>query len=67
MSSNGGNTDLFGVWHPAAGPREYVHDHVRIEHMLADGTQSPLDGALHPDRSRPGLQFKGADAAPYAI
>ena len=54
---------------PRLGPREYADDHVRIEHMLFEGTQTPLDCALHPDRSRPGLglEFKGADAAPYAI
>lgn len=48
---------------------EYFHDHVRIEHMLFEGALTPVDGALRPDRSRPGLglEFKRADAAPYAI
>jgi L-alanine-DL-glutamate epimerase-like enolase superfamily enzyme len=34
---------------------EYFHDHVRIESMLFDGTLSPRDGYLEPDRTRPGL------------
>ncbi len=48
---------------------EYFHDHVRIEQMLFEGALTPVDGALRPDRSRPGLglEFKRADAAPYAI
>jgi len=48
---------------------EYFHDHVRIEHMLFDGALTPVDGALHPDRSRPGLglEFKRADAAGFAL
>jgi L-alanine-DL-glutamate epimerase-like enolase superfamily enzyme len=48
---------------------EYFHDHVRIEHMLFDGVLEPVDGALHPDPSRPGLglEFKHADAARYAV
>jgi L-alanine-DL-glutamate epimerase-like enolase superfamily enzyme len=48
---------------------EYFHDHVRIEHMLFDGALTPVDGALHPDLSRPGmgLEFKHADAAQYAV
>jgi hypothetical protein len=48
---------------------EYFHDHVRIEHMLFDGVLTPVHGALHPDLSRPGvgLEFKHADAAPYAV
>jgi L-alanine-DL-glutamate epimerase-like enolase superfamily enzyme len=33
---------------------EYFHDHVRIEEMLFDGLPALRDGALHPDRSRPG-------------
>jgi L-alanine-DL-glutamate epimerase-like enolase superfamily enzyme len=50
-------------------PIEYFHDHARIEHMLFDGALSPVDGALHPDRSRPGLgiDFKRADAEHYAV
>jgi L-alanine-DL-glutamate epimerase-like enolase superfamily enzyme len=34
---------------------EYFHDHVRIEQMLFDGFIEPVQGALKPDRSRPGL------------
>jgi L-alanine-DL-glutamate epimerase-like enolase superfamily enzyme len=47
---------------------EYFHDHVRIEHMLFDGALTPVDGALHPDLSRPGLglEFKRRDAERYA-
>jgi L-alanine-DL-glutamate epimerase-like enolase superfamily enzyme len=54
---------------PRLGPLEYFHDHVRIEHMLFEGALTPVEGALHPDRSRPGLglEFKRADAAPYAV
>jgi L-alanine-DL-glutamate epimerase-like enolase superfamily enzyme len=33
---------------------EYFHDHIRIEEMLFDGLPQLRDGALHPDRSRPG-------------
>jgi L-alanine-DL-glutamate epimerase-like enolase superfamily enzyme len=48
---------------------EYFHDHVRIEQMLFDGALHPVDGALRPDRSRPGLglALKRADAARYAV
>jgi L-alanine-DL-glutamate epimerase-like enolase superfamily enzyme len=47
---------------------EYFHDHVRIEEMLFDGTLSPEDGGLRPDRSRPGhgLEIKRAELAKYA-
>lgn len=46
---------------------EYFFDHARIERMLFDGALSPRDGALHPDRSRPGLglEFKHEDARNY--
>jgi len=46
---------------------EYFHDHARIEHMLFDGALTPIEGALHPDLSRPGLgiELKTADAARY--
>ncbi|MFL5919293.1 MAG: enolase C-terminal domain-like protein [Gaiellaceae bacterium] len=33
---------------------EYFHDHVRVERQLFDGMLEPDDGALRPDRSRPG-------------
>jgi L-alanine-DL-glutamate epimerase-like enolase superfamily enzyme len=48
---------------------EWFHDHVRIERMLFDGFLEPEDGALRPDRSRPGLgvEFKRADAERYAL
>jgi L-alanine-DL-glutamate epimerase-like enolase superfamily enzyme len=47
---------------------EYFHDHVRIEAMLFDGVLEPVDGALVPDRSRPGhgLELKRADALRWA-
>ena len=47
---------------------EYFHDHVRLEPLLFDGFVEPVDGALEPDRSRPGngLELKRADAARYA-
>ena len=45
---------------------EYFHDHVRIEQQVFDGALSPRDGALRPDRSRPGhglaLRRDAADA-----
>ncbi len=48
---------------------EYFHDHVRLERMLFDGVLEPVDGALRPDLSRPGmgLEFKHADARKYAV
>jgi L-alanine-DL-glutamate epimerase-like enolase superfamily enzyme len=33
---------------------EYFHDHIRIEERLFDGLPELRDGALYPDRSRPG-------------
>ncbi len=47
---------------------EYFHDHVRLEALLFDGVIDPADGALEPDRSRPGngLELKRADAERYA-
>jgi L-alanine-DL-glutamate epimerase-like enolase superfamily enzyme len=33
---------------------EYFHDHVRVERMLFDGVLEAEEGALRPDRSRPG-------------
>jgi L-alanine-DL-glutamate epimerase-like enolase superfamily enzyme len=60
--------------HPAcAAPRlchvEYFHDHVRIERMLFDGAVTPVDGALHPDLSRPGLglELKTRDADRFLV
>jgi hypothetical protein len=48
---------------------EYFHDHVRIEHMLFDGALTPINGALRPDLSRPGMgiELKQSDAARYAV
>jgi L-alanine-DL-glutamate epimerase-like enolase superfamily enzyme len=57
----------------AAAPRlrhiEWFHDHVRIESMLFDGAPKPDHGTISPDLSRPGcgLEFKRADAEPYAL
>jgi hypothetical protein len=34
---------------------EYFHTHVRVEAMLFNGVLTPVDGALRPDASRPGL------------
>ncbi len=47
---------------------EYFHDHVRVERLLFEGTLDPSDGALRPDRSRPGIgiELKRSDAAAYA-
>ncbi len=53
---------------PALRHLEYFHDHVRIESRLFDGVAEPVDGALHPDLSRPGngLELRRADAERYA-
>jgi L-alanine-DL-glutamate epimerase-like enolase superfamily enzyme len=47
---------------------EYFHDHVRIESMLFDGALTPVNGALEPDRSRPGhgLALRRAAVARWA-
>lgn len=47
---------------------EYFHDHVRLEPLLFDGVAEQEDGALRPDRSRPGngLELKRADAERFA-
>lgn len=54
---------------PRLRHQEWFHDHVRIETMLFDGAPRPIDGAIAPDLSRPGsgLEFKRADARPYAV
>lgn len=46
---------------------EYFHDHVRIEHLVFDGTLSPSGGRLrpHPDRSGLGLSVRWGDVEPY--
>jgi L-alanine-DL-glutamate epimerase-like enolase superfamily enzyme len=48
---------------------EYFYDHARIERMLFDGALQPIDGALRPDRSRPGLGlvFKRQDAERWRV
>ncbi|GHO60084.1 enolase C-terminal domain-like protein [Ktedonobacter robiniae] len=48
---------------------EYFHDHVRIEHLFFEGVLTPVQGALHPDLTRPGmgLEFKRADVVKYAV
>jgi L-alanine-DL-glutamate epimerase-like enolase superfamily enzyme len=53
----------------AARHLEYFHDHVRVESLLFDGVLEPVEGALRPDRSRPGhgLELKGGDAERYAV
>ena len=50
-------------------PIEYFYDHARIEHMLFDGVLTPVDGALHPDRARPGMgvELKRSDAERFAV
>jgi L-alanine-DL-glutamate epimerase-like enolase superfamily enzyme len=52
---------------PAFWIGEYFFDHTRIEAIFFDGLPKLVQGALVPDRSRPGcgLQFKRADAARY--
>lgn len=54
---------------PRLRHQEWFHDHVRIEAMLFDGAPRPVDGAIAPDLTRPGcgLEFKRADAQPYAV
>jgi L-alanine-DL-glutamate epimerase-like enolase superfamily enzyme len=53
---------------PALRHLEYFHDHVRFEGRMFDGVPKPVDGALHPDLSRPGngLELRRADAERYA-
>ncbi len=48
---------------------EYFYDHYRIERLFFDGAAQPAQGLLQPDLSRPGLglEFKRADARPYAV
>lgn len=53
---------------PALRHGEYFYDHVRIERMLFDGVTEPIDGALRPDLTRPGmgLVLKRIDAQKFA-
>lgn len=48
---------------------EYFHDHARIEGLFFEGVAQPMNGALHPDPSRPGygLEFRRADARQYLV
>ncbi|HEY3866655.1 MAG TPA: enolase C-terminal domain-like protein [Solirubrobacteraceae bacterium] len=48
---------------------EYFHDHARIEGILFDGALQPRDGALEPNRERPGLglELRESDAERYAV
>jgi L-alanine-DL-glutamate epimerase-like enolase superfamily enzyme len=48
---------------------EWFHDHVRIEQMLFDGAPQAHDGAIRPEKGRPGhgLQFKRQDAKRFAV
>ncbi len=48
---------------------EYFHDHVRIEHLLFDGVQKPVNGVMKPDPDRPGfgLELRQKDAEKYEI
>jgi L-alanine-DL-glutamate epimerase-like enolase superfamily enzyme len=48
---------------------EYFHDHARVERLLFDGVLEPEDGALRPDRARPGngLELRRADAERYSV
>ncbi|MBT9254614.1 mandelate racemase [Phycicoccus sp. MAQZ13P-2] len=56
---------LTAVWH--ARHLEYFADHVRLEAMVFDGVLQPVDGALRPDRARPGhgLDVRWADIERY--
>jgi len=48
---------------------EYFFDHARIERMLFDGAMEPVDGALAPDLTRPGigLELKALDAQRFEV
>lgn len=54
---------------PSIRPLEFFHDHVRIEALCFDGVLTPVNGALRPDTSRPGLglELREADVARYAV
>jgi L-alanine-DL-glutamate epimerase-like enolase superfamily enzyme len=54
---------------PSVRHVEWFHDHVLIEQRFFDGALTPVEGALRPDRSRPGLgaEFKRADAERYRV
>lgn len=48
---------------------EYFFDHARIEEMFFDGLPAFVEGALVPDRARPGsgMEFKRADAERFLV
>src|SRR5581483_6685828 len=54
---------------PSFRHAEYFFDHARIEQMFFDGAAEPVDGALRPDLSRPGLglELKRADAEGFRV
>jgi len=54
---------------PAVRHAEYFYDHVRIERMIFDGVAEPVDGALRPDLTQPGmgLVLKRIDAQKFAM
>jgi L-alanine-DL-glutamate epimerase-like enolase superfamily enzyme len=58
---------LTAVWHRRH--LEYFADHSRIESLAFDGVLVPEDGALRPDRGRPGhgLDVRWADLDPYRV
>lgn len=54
---------------PQAVHLEYFHDHVRIEHMLFEGTLIPVQGRLEPDLNRAGLglELRRKDAEQFRV
>lgn len=48
---------------------EWFYDHVRIEEIFFDGVKKPVNGALTPDPSRPGLglELKRGDIETYRL
>lgn len=54
---------------PRAVHGEWFYDHARIEHLLFEGAPVPRNGAVSPDRSRPGLglALKPSEAARYEL
>jgi L-alanine-DL-glutamate epimerase-like enolase superfamily enzyme len=58
---------LTAVWHRRH--LEYFADHTRIESLAFDGALVPEDGALRPDRGRPGhgLDVRWSDLDPYRV
>lgn len=43
---------------PNFWPLEYFYDHARITQMFFGGANPPVNGALRPDLSHPGLGLK---------